>query len=66
MSLDDETDDEDIQTEVQSLPFLINEMLFSQYGAEFSVARDDNGMYIVTPKNWKIAPFKDTRFSVSS
>lgn len=64
MSLDDEMDDEDITGEAEALPFIISELLFSQYGDEFSVTMDNYGVYVATPKNWKIAPFKDTRFSM--
>ncbi len=64
--MDDELEDEDIKGEAQSLPFVISELLFGQYGHEFSVSMEENGLYRVTPKNWKIAPFRDTRFSMGA
>jgi hypothetical protein len=57
----DEQDDEDVEGYADSLPFIVNRGLVDQYGTEFSVAMDTNATYLVTAKNWKIAPFKQTR-----
>lgn len=57
----DEQEDEDVAGHAESLPFVINRDLVDQYGTEFSVAMDTNAMYLVTAKNWNIAPFRQTR-----
>jgi hypothetical protein len=66
LSIDDELEDDDIQGEADALPFVISRLLFDQYGTEFSIALEPDGKYLVTPQEWKIAPFRDTRFSISS
>lgn len=66
MSIDDEFDEDDIEGTAEGLPFIINQLLFDQYGSEFTVTRDASGMYLVSAKNWKIAPSRDTRFSVGA
>ena len=64
--MDDEQDEDDLTGEADSLPFIISQDLVDQYGAEFGVTRDEQGMYAVTPKDWKIAPFRQTRFSMGA
>ena len=64
--MDDEQEEEDLTGEAESLPFIISRDLFDQYGAEFAVAKDEQGGYSVTPKDWKIAPFRQTRFSMGA
>lgn len=64
MSIDDELEDDDMQGEADALPFVIGRLLFDQYGSEFAIAVDPNGRYLVTPKEWKVAPLRATRFSI--
>lgn len=57
----DRLEDEDVEGVADSLPFIADRDLVDQYGMEFSVAMDANAMYLVTAKNWNIAPFQRTR-----
>jgi len=70
LSIDDELEDDDIQGEADSLPFVIGGLLFEQYGTEFSVAVEPHGSYqnsyLVIPKEWKVAPLIPTRFSMGA
>lgn len=43
----DERDGDDVEGEVNSLPFVINEELSEQYGENFTVCLDENQMPIV-------------------
>jgi len=69
LSIDDEQEDDDIQGEVDALPFVINGLLVEQYGTEFSVTVEPHGSYqsyLVIPKEWKVAPLIATRFSMGA
>ena len=43
----DEREDEDVEKEVNTLPFVINSDLVDQYGAEFSVSLDEKQTPVV-------------------
>jgi Fe-S cluster assembly iron-binding protein IscA len=47
----DERDDEDMEGEAESLPFIINQDLAEQYGTNFSVSLDEHGMPVVAAQN---------------
>ena len=69
VSIDDELEDDDIQGEAGSLPFVINELLVEQYGTEFSVTVEQHGgyqSYLANPKDWNVAPLVATRFSMGA
>ena len=69
VSIDDELEDDDIQGEFDSLPFVVSGSLVEQYESEYSVAVESHGgyqTYRATPKNWKIAPPIATRFSMGA
>lgn len=40
----DEREDDDVETEVESIPFVINKELVDQYGKSFSVSLDEHGL----------------------
>lgn len=40
----DEREDEDVEVEVDSMPFVANEELVAQYGPAYSVTLDENGI----------------------
>ncbi len=45
----DERDDDDMASEVESLPFVINKDLADQYGTSFSISLDPHQMPVVVP-----------------
>lgn len=47
----DEREDEDLEGEVNTLPFVINEELSEQYGVNFFIALDGNQLPMVKALN---------------
>ena len=47
----DEREDDDLEGEAESMPFVINEELADQYGTSFSICLCENGQPTVTAQN---------------
>lgn len=47
----DEREDDDLEGDVNSLPFVINEELADQYGVNFSISLDENQLPTVAAMN---------------
>lgn len=47
----DERDDDDVEGEIESLPFVINQEVVDQYGLNFSVSLDEHQAFDVKALN---------------
>ena len=43
----DEREDEDVETEVDSVPFVISEEIADQYGRDYAISLDEHGMPVI-------------------
>lgn len=47
----DEREDADVEADVNSLPFVLNEEIVAQYGNKYSISFDEKGLPVVAAEN---------------